>query len=92
MHFRSQLSPISVDHESQSADGSSMPGSFTRPANWSDVKFFRSRLVYNTGDATDRERFQCSLNWSAVVGIGLATVFSAGVWFGVGVIVAQLLR
>ena len=50
-----------------------------------DLRFFRTRLILEPDDFEGRQ-----VNWSAVWGIGLATLFSLGIWAVVAMAVAHV--
>jgi len=58
------------------------------PANSQDAKFLRSWLVYDS-DLADGVP-EGGVNWSTLLGIGLALILSLGFWAGLGVVVAEI--
>jgi hypothetical protein len=58
------------------------------PANSQDAKFLRSWLVYDSdlGEGVP----EGGVNWSSLLGIGLALALSLGFWAGLGVVVAEV--
>ena len=59
-------------------------------ANLEDAKFLRSWLVYDS--SVDQNRTPGRLNWNAVLGLGLMTVVSSGIWIGIAWLAARFLR
>jgi hypothetical protein len=58
------------------------------PANWEEARFFRSWLVY---DSTVRPGLELPrVNWYKLLGLTLAVALSAGVWAGIGLMIAHL--
>jgi hypothetical protein len=92
MHNRSQLSPIFVTHESRIQSPEELP--VASLAHWKDVRFFRCKLVYDSRRETDLRPVLTPRHpqWSAVFGIGLASVVSASIWAGVVWGMARILR
>jgi hypothetical protein len=88
MLFR-HFSPLSVGRLSQlSAAFGEWPAASSE--NLADVNLFRSWFLYDSGlrfTASERRT-----NWNAVMGIGLATIISAGFWTGIGIVVAQFCK
>jgi hypothetical protein len=90
MRHRSQLSPISVVREAP-VKVSFSEGATDLLAKWNDARFFRSSAVYdsNLDFAPEGVGAQPPIRWSSVLGIGLATVVSAGFWAVLAVIIAH---
>jgi len=84
MNHKLEVSPISSIEELTA--GPSLPKSSPAPfPTWEDVEFLRTRIVLDPDHFTRRD-----LNWSAVLGIGGATVLSLGIWAALGLAVAQI--
>jgi hypothetical protein len=81
MRHRSQLSPVSDIRESQATSGE-RPIALSNTRD--DVNFFRLCLFYDSTIKSVRP------NWSAVLGLGLATVVSVSFWVGVGLVIVRL--
>ncbi len=92
MRSRSQLSPIIVTQEWRLQSPEELP--VASPAQWKDVRFFRGRLVYESRRHTDLRPVLTPRHpqWSAVLGIGLASVVSASIWAGLVWGVARIFR
>jgi|GEM_PF-4840662 hypothetical protein len=59
-------------------------------ADLEDVKFLRSWLVYDS--SIERSRTPGRFNWNAVLGLALMAAVSAGVWAGIALLIARLVR
>lgn len=59
-------------------------------ANLEDAKFLRSWLVYDS--SLDQNRTPGRFNWNAVLGFGLITVVSVGIWAGMALLISHLLK
>jgi hypothetical protein len=81
-----QLSPLSTDGPRVKISIRS-PWS-APPANFNDVSFLRSWLIYDSG--LDELGVPGSVNWNGLLGLALAAVVSAGFWAGVGLAVAEV--
>jgi hypothetical protein len=83
MMSKLQLSPQSSTHDALPlSDWQS-----ALPTSWEDARFFRPERLY---DSTVRPGLELpNINWYAVLGLTLATVVSAGVWLGLGLMVAH---
>jgi len=85
MNYRLQLSHVSSVSE---ANGSPYQAQRLATARWEDAKFYRSWLVYTSGKRVVRVHKQ--INWDAVLGIGMATLVSACIWAGIGLLIARI--
>ncbi len=83
MH-RSQLSPISVVVLDPQVESPFEP-SVSSLEKWQDVRFFRCRLVYESGPNYNLRPVLAPnrVKWSSILGIGLAALVSAGIWAGI---------
>ncbi len=59
-------------------------------ADLEDAKFLRSWLVYDS--SVDENRTTGRFNWNAALGLALMTAVSAGVWAGIALTIARLVR
>jgi len=59
-------------------------------ADLEDAKFLRSWLVYDS--SVDENRTRGRFNWNAALGLALMTAVSAGVWAGIALLIARLVR
>jgi hypothetical protein len=76
MNHRLQLSPISGIRESQARIVGERPSA-------KDIAFLRSWFVYDSSLASG-----CNgLNWSAILGLGLAVMLSISFWIGLGLLI-----
>jgi len=59
--------------------------------NWHDVRIFRSWAAYDSSFdwPARRSSAQRHINWSSVLGIGMAAAVSAGFWAVVGAVIAH---
>ncbi len=55
-----------------------------------DAKFLRSWLVYDS--SVDENRTSGRFNWNAALGLALMTAVSAGVWAGIALLIARVVR
>jgi hypothetical protein len=62
----------------------------TAPGNVLDIKFLRSRLVYDS--ALEAGETGASASWNTILGLSLAVGVSAGFWVAVGLIATHLLK
>jgi hypothetical protein len=88
MNHKLRLSPISGTRESRVPPPLVEPS--VVPAKAHDAKFFRLRLVYDSDPETIRSRRR--IRWSMVLGVALATAFSACFWVGVALMIARIWR
>ena len=87
MGNRSKLSPISTMRRPP-AKVTFAGDPVSLLSNWRDVRVFRSTAPYYYGFDWCSEAEQ-QIRWSSVLGIGMATVVSAGFWALLGVIIAH---
>ena len=84
-----QLPPMSSSITMRS--GPTFVGRFGRPlADWQDVKFFRSWLVYDSDVETNRS--QGRLNWNMFAGFTAMVMVSVGGWSAIALLVKHLLK
>jgi hypothetical protein len=94
MSYKSQLFPLSSTWEKPLRRpigklwGSS-PASL-RDVNLRDMKLLRSWLVYDSDIQIGLA--PRGVNWHMVLGLTLAGIVSAGIWAGVGLMLARLLK
>lgn len=55
-----------------------------------DMKLLRSWLAYDS--VLEADLAPRRVNWNAVLGLGLATLVSMGIWAGVGLVFVQILK
>jgi|HubBroStandDraft_5_1064220.scaffolds.fasta_scaffold378519_2 hypothetical protein len=58
------------------------------PSNGKDVRVFRASAAYHSGNGWYSQAGQ-HIRWGSILGIGMATVVSAGFWALLAVIVAH---
>ncbi len=81
---RLQLSPQSSTHDALPLED----WRSALPTSWEDARFFRVKRAYESNVRPGLEL--PNINWYAVLGLTLATVVSAGVWLGLGWMVAYI--
>jgi len=62
------------------------------PADFPDVRFLRSWMVYDSGMAFGRGAAAGGFNWNGLLGLLLAVGISAGSWAGIGLTLSRLLK
>lgn len=89
MSHRLQLSGLSTSTKMHT--GLTFAGRWGRPlADWEDVKFFRSWLVYDSDLESNRSRGR--FNWNLLAGLAATAVVSIGGWSGIAMLVRHFLR
>lgn len=86
MNYRLQLSSVFDVRESQINLPLADRGE-NHTKKWEDAEFLRSWLVYDS-DLPNRS----GLNWSAILGLGLATSVSLAAWMGIGLAISKFLK
>lgn len=89
MNHKMQLSPMS--DSARMHNGLTFAGRWGRPlADWENVKFFRSWLVYDSDVESNRSHGR--FNWNMLAGfIAMITISLAG-WSAVAFLVKHLIR
>lgn len=89
MNHKMQLSPMSTGTKIQS--DLTFAGRWGRPlADWEDVKFFRSWLVYDSD--VESNRSQGRFNWNMLAGFTAMVMISVGGWSGIAFLVRHFLK
>ena len=93
MSSKSQLLPVSGSRETPfrwTIHHSWESAPTDLPAIWRDMEFLHSWSVYDSKVRPGLELPR--VNWNAVLGLTLATVVSAGVWAGIGLMIVRIWR
>lgn len=89
MNQRVQFSPTTTSSKIQSS--LTFAGRWGRPlADWEDVKFFRSWLVYDSDLESNRSRGR--FNWNMLAGLTAMAAISVGGWSGIAFLVRHFIR
>jgi hypothetical protein len=87
MNYKVQLSPISTPPKPHAHLGCDIERTTLR---LEDTRVFRSWLVYDSG--LERSQTENALNWSAIGGLVIMAVVSAGGWYGFTVLLQHFLK
>jgi hypothetical protein len=95
MNYKLQLSSHSntaeADTDGLFFESWGVPAAKWQDAEWTDAKIFRSWLLHDRFDPEARfGLMDHHINWSAVLGIGFATILSVGIWAGIGFVIARI--